>query len=290
MRELCACLLFSAAVLAQSPEAARILRDGTRATLIADSPRPLDSAAIAIAEQFGIAVSTEDPAYLYRDDIKDVTDQVSRMPNLARRLFVPKGGRLEVEFRLRPDGSPEDLRGLLQNLAGTANALFPFTYRLDDDNGSFTLIPTTTRDAQGAVIPRLPLLDRRVTIPPGVRMVMESANMMAAQLSAQTGLHVSCCQGSVGGLMWGMAKVSFEAAGEPARSVLKRLIAAAGEGSPKDYYWLQRCDAEPSGWCFINLHRVLARPEPVEPQKPAAAPADSSRWFDQVAPKRPPKQ
>jgi len=80
MRRLCLCLVWgTAAALAQSPEAGRVERNGDQATLIVDSGRPLDSAAITIAEQFGIPVSTEDPLYVYHDDMKDVTAEVSRV-------------------------------------------------------------------------------------------------------------------------------------------------------------------------------------------------------------------
>ncbi len=248
-----------ATVLAQSPEAGRVERNGSQATLIVDSPRPMDSAAITIAEQFGIPVSAEDPPYVYRDDVKDVTAEVARASNPLRRVFVPKGGRLEVQFALRFDGSPEDIRALLQDLADKANAQFPFSYRLSADGDSLTLAPTRTRDLLGRAIEITPLLDRRITIPLGVRTIAESANLMAAELSTQTGLRVGCCQGVVAGIPWGLTKVAFEARDEPARSVLKRLIAASLEGRPNGYYWLQRCDPLPSAWCFINLRHIPAR-------------------------------
>jgi hypothetical protein len=156
-----------------------------------------------------------------------------------------------VRFALREDGSPEDIRGVLQALVDQANARFPFAYRLDD--WSLTLTPTKTRDAAGNVVAVTPLMDRRVTIPPGKRMVAESAKMMADALSAQTGLKVSCCEGVVAGIPWGLTVAPFEAHDEPARSVLKRLVKAELQGRPNRYYWLQRCDPQPSSWCFINL-------------------------------------
>jgi len=241
---------------AQSPEAGRVERNGSRATLTVDGPRPLDSAAITLAERFRIPVSVEDPPYIYKDDIKDVTDEVSRTPNPARRVLVPKGGRLEVEFAVRADGSPEDVRLLLQSLVAQANTRFPFAYRLDAEGDSFTLVPTHSRDQLGRVVAITPLLDRRVTIPPGTRAIHESATLMAAALASQTGLRVSCCQSLVGGIPWGLEKAAFEARDEPARSVLKRLIAASLQGRENGYYWLHRCDPLPSAWCFINLRHV----------------------------------
>lgn len=79
---------------------------------------------------------------------------------------------------------------------------------------------------------------------------------MADALSAQTGLRLSCCQASVGGLLWGLAEVFFEAQDEFARSVLKRLVSAAAVNQPNIDYWLQRCDPLPSTWCFIYLAHI----------------------------------
>jgi hypothetical protein len=285
MRKLCFCLFLGAVGLTQSPEGGRIERHGSQATLIVDSGRPLDSAAITIAEQFGIPVSAEDPPYVFHDDMKDVTAEVARSTNPLRRVFVPKGGRLEVQFTLSPDGSPVDVRVLLRELVGKANVQFPFGYRLEDDGDSLTLVPARTRDMLGRVVGITPLLDRRVTIEPGVRTIAETAKLMADALSAQTGLRVSCCQGFVAGVPWGMREVAFEARDEPARSVLKRLIAASLEGRPNGYYWLQRCDPLRSQWCVINLQYVTPRTETPEEQSNLPRPAsrtrnsDGSRWF-----------
>jgi hypothetical protein len=254
MRRLCRCLLWvSAVAFAQSPEAGRVEHNGSQATLIVDSARPLDSAAITIAEQFGVPVNSEDPPYAYKDDVKDVTVDAWRRLHPSKLALIPKGGRLEVQFASRPDGSPEDMHGLLQRLVDRANEQFPFRYRLDVAGDSFSLVPTHTRDLLGHDVEITPLLDRRITIPLGNRTVAETVNLMTAQLSAQTGLQVSCCQGVVAGIPWGMTRTDFQAQNEPARSVLRRLIASELRGRPNVYYWLQRCDPLPSQWCFINL-------------------------------------
>lgn len=241
------------AVSAQTPEAGRIERAGDQAVLIVDAPRPVDSAAITLAQEFGIAVSVEDPPYVFRDDVKDVTSEVSRTPNPPRRVLIPKGGRLEVRFTLNSDGLPQDVPGLLRDIVAVANARLPFAYRVESDGNRFTLLPTRTRDVLGQVTEITPLMDRRVTIPAGTRSIAATAVLMADALSAQTGLRVSCCQGAGTGIPWGMTEIAFKANNEPARSVLTRLITAASPGQSRRVYWLQRCDPLPSQWCFINL-------------------------------------
>lgn len=176
----------------QSPEAGRA---GAQAMLTVDGPRPVDSAAITLAEEFGINVSVEDPAYLFRDDVKD-----ARTANPSRRVLVPRGGQLAVNFPVRADGFPEDVPGLIEILVRQANAKFPFAYRIDSIGNSYAIVPTRMRDAVGYVIETTPLLDRRVNIPLGTRTIAETASVMTAALSAQTGLRVSCCQAVIAGV------------------------------------------------------------------------------------------
>jgi hypothetical protein len=219
----------------------------------------VDSAATTLAQEFGIPVSVEDPPYIFRDDIKDVTAEVSRVANPQRRVLIPKGGRLEIRFALKADGYPQDLPGLLQNLITVANSRFPFAYRLDTDGTRFTIVPTRARDALGKETEATPLLDRRVSIPAGTRSIAATVDLVADALSAQTGLSVGCCQVVVAGVPWGMAEIAFEANNEIARNVLMRLIAAAEPSESDRAFWRQRCDPLPSTVCFINLAYATAR-------------------------------
>jgi hypothetical protein len=241
---------------AQNSELGRVERNGDQAALIVEGPRPVDSAASTLAREFGIRVNVEDPAYIFRDDVKDVTATVSADAQISRPVLIPKGGNLELRFALGSGGMPADVEALLRSLVDAANAHFPFQYRLDADGNWFSIVPTHTRDQLGNSVATLPLLDRHVTITPGIRPIMESASLMADALSAQTGLRVSCCQAAVAGIPWGLAAVFFEAKDEPARSVLKRLFTAAATNQPDRDYWLQRCDPLPSTGCFINLAHI----------------------------------
>ena len=220
----------------------------------------MDSAAITLADEFGIRVNVEDPPYTFKEDVKDVTAGVSGDARVQHPFLIPKGGRLEIHFRLDSDGKPAYIPNVVRSLADAANAQFPFGYRVDVDGNWFTLVPTRARDSLGHLIEITPMLDRHVTIPPGTRSIAATANLMANALSAQTGLRVSCCQAGVAGSPWGMTAAFFSANDEPARSVLKRLIAEASVNQPNREYWLERCDPSPSTWCFINLRPALQIP------------------------------
>jgi len=257
MRIIPLCFLIAVAIWAQDPEQGYIDLSSSEAILKVDAPRPVDSAAKTLAVKYGIVINSEDPQYLFAGDMNEVTVEATRTwttrPGL--HVFVPKGGPLEVRFAAKPDGTPQDPRALLEALVDAANTRFPFSYRFDVDGDAYTLVPTTTRDVQGRLIDVSPLLDQKITIPLGTRSVAEHAQLMAEALSAQTGFHVSCCQGVVAGIPWGMEKVPFEAHDEPARSVLLRLIRSV-RGR---YYYLERCDpVEPGSqtWCFINVQAL----------------------------------
>ncbi|MEO8659622.1 MAG: hypothetical protein ABI693_14210, partial [Bryobacteraceae bacterium] len=92
----------------------------------------------------------------------------------------------------------------------------------------------------------------------------------ADALSAQTGVRVSCCQGDLAGYLWGLEFIAFEAHDEPARTVLRRLVAA----TPGRYHYLQLCEPVSPGngtWCFINLRTLpwpQSPPDPIQPSTP----------------------
>jgi hypothetical protein len=112
--------------LAQNPELGRAERTGNEATLIVEGPRPVDSAASTLASEFGIRVNVEDPAYIFRDDVKDVTAIVARSARIPQPVLIPLGGKLEVHFILGSSGMPVDIPGVLRSLVDAANAQFPF--------------------------------------------------------------------------------------------------------------------------------------------------------------------
>jgi hypothetical protein len=269
-------IAFSGLLAAQGQEFARVLRNGDDTTLSVFGPRPVDLAAKKLANEFGVAVNVEDPVYLYRDDVQDVTPP--RVASVGRRVLIPKAALLEMRVDLRPDGSLRNVRHLVQDLVDTANAQWPFLYRIDNDGDVFTLVASRTRDEQGRSVELTPILDRRVTIPLGTRRIFEHVNLLTQALEQQTGIRIDCCQAAVGGIPWGSTVVSFEARDEPARSALLRLIRGEpgpdrlirnqeggafhlirGEPGREHWHWLMRCQPGES-WCVINVAPIPERP------------------------------
>jgi hypothetical protein len=238
MRILVALVLTSLVAAAQVSDVASIERHGDFSTLSVNTFRPLDAVATTLESQFGISVGAEDPFFQFRGDMMDISVEV---PKVRVGTLVPARWGFEVQFPVNPDGSPRDTRDLLRSIVTAANAQSQFAYRLDENGDAFSFVPTRTHDAQGRSIAVTPLLDRPVTIPPGVRRIHESASLMAKELSKQTGLQVSCCQSFIAGYPWGMEEVAFAANGEQARAVLRRLGLN---------HWHMRCNGT---FCFIDM-------------------------------------
>jgi len=256
MRHAAGLLFFAIAALAQPPKEATIEIRGSQAIARANSTRPVEALAEVIAAKFNVIVSVEDPLVRPESDIKDVTAEVSRVPNPAKRVRVPRGGKLEIQFPLKPNGTPADVPAMLQALATASNTLLPYAYEVRGDGEAFAIVPTKIRGKDGRMTAAEPLLDRNVTIPEGVRAILESANLMAQSLSSQTGAQVSCCQsGVVAGVPWGLRKIAFAAQNEPARRALRRLILAEYPNA----FWQQRCDVDGT-FCLIQA-RAIVQPE-----------------------------
>jgi hypothetical protein len=223
-------IALSSVVAAQGQEFARVLRDGETATLSVFGPRPVDLAAKKLANEFGVAINVEDPIYLYRDDVQDVTP--SGVATSGRRVLIPRAALLEMRVDLRQDGSLRDVRKAVADLVETANALLPFAYRSDRDGETFTLVATRTRDEQGRSIDCCSALAESQ---PGPLIAFRADDEPAR--SAFLRLIRS----------------------RPVRNHLVRSERGAYQlvpNKPDGYHWLMRCSPGES-WCVINLAPIL---------------------------------
>lgn len=266
-------IAFSVVLPAQTQEFARVLQNGEQATLSVFGPRPVDLAAKKLVDEFGVPINVEDPVYIYRDDV-----QGAGVAPSGRRILTPRASLLEVRLDVRADGTLLDVRKVLRDLVDTANAQLPFLYRIDNDNGVFTLVATRTRNDQGRSVASTPILDHHVTIPPGTRKIIEHVNLLTRALEQHTGVRISCCQAAVGGIPWGSTVISFGARDEPARSALLRLVRSEpgrdrlvrneqggafrliqSEPGREHWHWMMRCQPK-EAWCFINVAAIPDKP------------------------------
>lgn len=144
----------------------------------------MQAMANALAGRYRMAISSEEPEYLFDGDKEDVrvADPEWSAEHPTAHYLVPKRWHLAVTFATLPGGSPANPEELLQDIVETANAGLPYAYRLQRDGEFYAFVPTRGCDAQGVDIETVPLLDRRVSIPARTRSLAESGRVMAEAL------------------------------------------------------------------------------------------------------------
>ena len=257
-----ALLLWSRLLGAQSYECASVSKAGDEVTLTAESWRPVRAIGRELADRYGISVSVEDPKWAFPIDSEDVAvaDSKFSAEHHNTHYQLMKRHVLQVRFAVDRDGAPRDVLQLLHQTVDAANQEMPYAYRLDAGDGTYAFVPTKTRNSAGELEDVQPLLDHHVTIPSGTRSIAAIGDLIAKQLSQQTGLHVSCCQAFVAGVPWGMGKVTFGAQDKPAREALKELIRLEEDENSKSParhpaydHWAVGCDGTGAPWCFIEV-------------------------------------
>jgi hypothetical protein len=259
-------LFCTALAVAQQSECASVARKNDGIVLTANFWDPVYSLSKTLADLYGVSVSVESPEWSFPCDAEDVAlsdPQFSAQHHNTHDL-VMKPHIVRIHFSAAGDAPPRDVHRLLLELASSANKALPYAYRLDSRAGDYALVPTKTRNSAGELEEVRPLLDHRVKISPGVRPIAEHAKLMADELSRQTGLHITCCQGFIAGVPWGQAVVPFQADDERARDVLRQLIqleqrenAVAGARHPPYNHWMVECDGTGSPWCAIEVRGIF---------------------------------
>jgi hypothetical protein len=98
--------------------------------LSVDNGRPLAEAILILETRLRTVINYEDPPYVYRGDMDDVTESVRRdldkfAPRKAPRVFVPKGGKLEFVVVQHANGSPDASRTLAKLVSDYALTIPP---------------------------------------------------------------------------------------------------------------------------------------------------------------------
>jgi hypothetical protein len=238
-------------------------------TFRAESWDPVVTMGRSLADRYGINVSVESPKWSFPFDTEDVAiaDPQFSVEHDNIHYRVMKRHTIEVRFATSEDGKLTDVPGLLQELAEVANNEMPYTYRVDTlDPNAYTLVPTTTKNAEGHQEDALPLLDRKITIPFAKRMILQHGNLLAEELSKQTGLHIGCCDSSLTGVPWGTAEIEFGADDKPAREILSSLISLEQKTNEQSNgpwhgtynHWVVRCDGTGAPWCSIQVQGLTS--------------------------------
>ena len=237
------------------------------ATLTAAGGYPMQQVSETLGKCLGIAVGTERELQVWEGDLFDITAPtwLAAHPQ-GPHAFSGKPAKVKVDFQINEDRSAEDLEALLKEVARQVNEQVPYSFEVRKvvrKTGTlYAMVPTTTHDESGRLIHPTPFLDTPVTIPAQKAKVMDLGAMVAAQITATTGYHFSCCQSYVAGQLWGSNEIEYQADKRPARDVIADLMEA--EGQVPGY--MSACQARDRRFCMIN---VQPHPPVAMSKKPA---------------------
>jgi hypothetical protein len=193
------------------------------ATVTVDDPRPVAEAVEGVAEFSGLAITYEDPPYLYRAGLVDVTQAVSRTADPGPRTLVPKGGLLA--FAMPASASPAATFAAVRDLVATYNRTrAAATFAAVRDAAFIHVVPREAADPAGRLAPVAPVLDTRITLAAKPRTALSFLDEFCQALSAAGGQPVRI--GMVPSNALENQRVEWGASGEPAREVLQKLILA----------------------------------------------------------------
>ena len=176
-------------VVALLPVAASSMHEPYKVKLSVNGSRPVAIAAEMLEKSYGWIVTYEDPPYTHESDLVDVTETVRRdldefKPGQAPKVFVPRGGKLALEFDVEPATQrPAAADLVIQQLLDTYNIGGPGTFRLERSGQRLHIIGASAKNKDGVWTSHQSVLDAVITIPPQKRTGMMLLQAFCAAVS-----------------------------------------------------------------------------------------------------------
>jgi hypothetical protein len=203
--------------------------------------------------RFGWIITYEDPPYENAADLDDVTLLVAKdTKNFKGKVLVPRLRTFDFKYPNAQQPQAEDLLAAVirdYNTAGNNDG-----FRLLRTGKFFHVVPSVSDNKIGLRTDRQSRLDVRVTIPDADRSVLETLEVVVAQVRELTG--VPLVVGRVPRNLLLQKKLRTGATKEPARDVLVRALTSTG----RDLSWRVPCDPGATKMCFFDVH-VVKPPE-----------------------------
>ena len=217
--------------------------------LAVSDARPLAALIDQLETRYGWIITYEDPPYENAADLDDVTLDVAKDPKSFKgKVLVPRRRRFDFRYPNADQPQAEDVLAVLvrdYNMAGNNDG-----FRLLRTGKFFHVVPSVSDNKIGLPTNRQSRLDVRVTIPVVERSVLETLELVVAQVRELTGVPVMMGRVPVNLLL--QKKLRTGAATEPARDVLVRALTSTG----RDLSWRLNCDPGVTKICSFNVHFV----------------------------------
>ncbi len=207
---------------------------GPAVHLAANDPRPLAQALDALQREYGWQVNYEDPQYISRADLVEITN-----PSLARNsvspshVHYPSGGAFDLELTTTQAADTRlDQAATLRLLVDAYNrSSNPGRFDLrQNTEGKFDLVGTAANDPAGHMAQQKPILDFPITLPAHHGAASEIIAMILAQVTRQTHIKVSL---GVSPLSLQRTIVNVSGKRAPARTLLSQTLASTG----RRFFW-----------------------------------------------------
>jgi hypothetical protein len=199
--------------------------DSQSGRLDVNDGRPVGKAVRTLEDLCQCVITYEDPRIVYSRETKDVTDEVSRsIPANSRRVIVPKGGALTVNYRTVP-GTDRPV-----NLTSTLNDVLKEhesedgagRFRIEQSNGVIHVIPVAVKNINGKIGPQTSVLDAPISLPRQERSGMQTLTAICEAISKKNHMRVELGAVPINLLLQHRSIQGFR--NEQARTVLIRFL------------------------------------------------------------------
>jgi hypothetical protein len=217
----------------QDEDAATLTRSGDSIVLRVLSGRPVFRAVLKLQEEYGYAITYEDPPYRFRGDLHDVASVVRKdydkfPPDHRPVLLVPRTVELDLTFPVALTvGGPQGMHAILAKLVEAADLIGSGgRFRVEQDGDVFHVIPVDVRDRNGNWMGYEALLDANISLPLRDRTEEDLYKNLAVEVGAQKSVQLTARVN--GGIVMGhqapAVHTNIGASNERARDVLTRAI------------------------------------------------------------------
>jgi hypothetical protein len=224
------------------------------ATTVANDPRPLSQAITAISEEYGWAVSFEDPPYQSALDLVDDTDPGWRRGHPdAKGVRIIAGGAFRCDYEENANtatSSIEEEHVLAKVIADYNRSGNPGKFRVvRNGDASYSVVGMAIKADDSTDRAVTAVLDTPVTVPALDRSVWETIGLVLHALSEKTGFNVVRGTIPINAMMQSKSRVGGE--NVPARVLLTQALASTG----RSWVWRFLFDADRASYA-MNIRRV----------------------------------
>jgi hypothetical protein len=216
-----------AATVASAGFATSVYGQTESTALFVDDPRPLEAAMLSLIRSYPITITYEDPRYEYSGDIKDITDQVLKSPNLSsHRVLIPRGGVLQATYQVSRDTSqPVSVADTVQSIVDAQNAsVIGGRFAVYQRGGAFHIVPSEARDSRGIWVKQRSILDTPITFSSEESNGVELIEAILKRVGEASGANILGLSAERFLNLFFRYKGTIEAKDEPARDVLMRAL------------------------------------------------------------------